>query len=390
MSEADGTLHVQSPGEHYAVGFPVDVSEAITQSYMTVGQGDVVFTSYWLPPVLTPGSSLNMTLALTGNGTHAEYAGVHVQQLDEGSVNGFHVFEYHGNGSWQVIRIESVPLRSGVGERSPGGRIGVGGSTISGAYSLDGGLTFQAPFATAPILGDMAVGRVLLGADPNVPMPPRCGDGKVDAGEACDPGENDKSKCCTTACTLIDADGDGVCDAKDDCPAAPDPAQADIDGDGLGDACDPCVVTTDGQTHWRRPLVSVTHVDDNQPGNESLRVGGTFGLAGDAIIDPVTNGAQLTLRSGKDGSTIAIALPAGPYVAPGPGWTADKSGNGFTFTDRRPGGTAGVRRMAVRRYDDGTVRVAVSAHGSFNFGSGRSRRSTPPWRSVARRARAAR
>ena len=53
----------------------------------------MVFTSYWLPPVLTPGSSLNMTLALTGNGTHAEYAGVHVQQLDEGRSIGFHVFE---------------------------------------------------------------------------------------------------------------------------------------------------------------------------------------------------------------------------------------------------------------------------------------------------------
>jgi hypothetical protein len=37
-----------------------------------------------------------------------------------------------------------------------------------------------------------------------------------------------------------DADGDGVGDACDDCPAAPDPAQADEDGDGIGSACDAC------------------------------------------------------------------------------------------------------------------------------------------------------
>lgn len=35
-----------------------------------------------------------------------------------------------------------------------------------------------------------------------------------------------------------DADGDGVPDAADNCPAAPNPDQADRDGDGAGDACD--------------------------------------------------------------------------------------------------------------------------------------------------------
>jgi len=65
---------------------------------------------------------------------------------------------------------------------------------------------------------------------------------------------------------------------------------------------------------------------------------------------------------------LTPAEAAGAYAAPGPGWSADKSGNAFTFTDRRPGGTSGVRRMTVRRYDDGTVRIGVSGRGSFNFG----------------------
>jgi len=37
----------------------------------------------------------------------------------------------------------------------------------------------------------------------------------------------------------FDRDGDGVCDAVDNCPECANPAQADFDLDGLGDACDP-------------------------------------------------------------------------------------------------------------------------------------------------------
>jgi len=37
-----------------------------------------------------------------------------------------------------------------------------------------------------------------------------------------------------------DTDGDGLGDACDVCPAVPDPAQSDSDGDGVGDACDAC------------------------------------------------------------------------------------------------------------------------------------------------------
>lgn len=36
----------------------------------------------------------------------------------------------------------------------------------------------------------------------------------------------------------VDSDGDGVCDAADDCDALANPGQLDSDGDGAGDACD--------------------------------------------------------------------------------------------------------------------------------------------------------
>src|SRR5206468_75899 len=38
-----------------------------------------------------------------------------------------------------------------------------------------------------------------------------------------------------------DQDGDGICDAVDNCPYVYNPDQADRDGDGIGDACDNCV-----------------------------------------------------------------------------------------------------------------------------------------------------
>ncbi|AWV88594.1 amidohydrolase family protein [Bradymonas sediminis] len=50
----------------------------------------------------------------------------------------------------------------------------------------------------------------------------------------------------------LDADGDGIADADDNCPTVFNPirpldgqAQADSDGDGVGDACDPCPLSAD-------------------------------------------------------------------------------------------------------------------------------------------------
>jgi len=42
-----------------------------------------------------------------------------------------------------------------------------------------------------------------------------------------------------SACDAPDSDGDGVCDALDDCLTTPDPLQVDSDLDGYGNACDP-------------------------------------------------------------------------------------------------------------------------------------------------------
>jgi hypothetical protein len=67
-------------------------------------------------------------------------------------------------------------------------------------------------------------------------------------GTSCDDGDpctiNDIWSCNSCAGTpTSDADGDGICDGEDNCPAVSNPGQADADGDGVGDACDNCVNT---------------------------------------------------------------------------------------------------------------------------------------------------
>ena len=60
----------------------------------------------------------------------------------------------------------------------------------------------------------------------NCPATPNPGQADADGdgqGDACDP----------------DDDNDGAPDTTDNCPATPNPGQADADGDGQGDACDP-------------------------------------------------------------------------------------------------------------------------------------------------------
>jgi len=62
-------------------------------------------------------------------------------------------------------------------------------------------------------------------------------DADCPAGSAC------QAQPLATGIAVLDGDQDGVPDAVDNCPSAPNPAQTDSDDDGLGDACDafvPC------------------------------------------------------------------------------------------------------------------------------------------------------
>jgi len=77
-------------------------------------------------------------------------------------------------------------------------------------------------------------------------------------------------------CLGTDGDEDGHCDADDNCPATPNPDQADLDEDGVGDACD----TADVSGLSLRLL----DVRGQQPGQGRFEVRGELFTASDPTL----------------------------------------------------------------------------------------------------------
>lgn len=95
---------------------------------------------------------------------------------------------------------------------------------------------------------------------------------------------------------VLDSDGDGVPDDRDNCPV-PNPEQLDEDGDGRGDECDPC------------PFVF--GFDD----------GDSDGLGDACDPDPMSGGDRLIVFEGFDGDTPEpLFAPAAWQVRDGARW----------------------------------------------------------------------
>jgi hypothetical protein len=109
----------------------------------------------------------------------------------------------------------------------------------------------------------------------------------------------------TAAAIPEDADGDGVPDSEDNCPAVANPGQADVDGDGIGDACDPCTdVDNDGYC---------AETDDCDDTDASINPGATE-ICGDGI-DQDCSGADLECNADDDGDGIPNLEDNCPAVA---------------------------------------------------------------------------
>jgi hypothetical protein len=158
-----------------------------------------------------------------------------------------------------------------------------------------------------------------------------------------------------------DQDGDGVCDADDDCPLVADPAQTDTDGDGIGDACDPC----NGPAAVDKASITIKKVVA-PAGDESLVLKGQFTLPGSPAIDPLTSGARVLLAWGGAGRVDATLAPGAFDKTTKIGWKVNKAGTAWTWTSKA--GVQGIVKAALKTVPKtpGLVKFAVTGkNGSF-------------------------
>jgi hypothetical protein len=108
--------------------------------------------------------------------------------------------------------------------------------------------------------------------NPPVANGTRCNSGTCQAG-AC---QCDVDFTGTNCNILIDGDGDGVGDSRDNCPTTPNADQADADGDGFGDVCDVCPTDPDCIGIARDANLWELSTAVAAPGTNGCGVGGRF------------------------------------------------------------------------------------------------------------------
>src|SRR5882724_8484272 len=147
-----------------------------------------------------------------------------------------------------------------------------------------------------------------------------------------------------------DQDGDGVCDADDDCPLVANADQADADGDGIGDACDPCTGAAVAGAKLALGKLGAPAGDD------TLAFKGRMTVPVAPAIDPLTTGVRVLV----DG-VLDATIPGGAFdPATKTGWKVKKNG-AFAYHNGE-GGILGIVKVALKPSSQtpGLVQFAVA------------------------------
>ena len=169
---------------------------------------------------------------------------------------------------------------------------------------------------------------------------------------------------CPVDAAPADRDGDGVCDAADDCPTVANADQIDTDGDGKGDACDPCNNVV--PVYVVKPAVTVSRMTA-QVGEDHLRFAGdmTFPYPFAPALDPVQKGIRLVIDDARGETLLDATIPGGAFDrSHKAGWKTAKTRTRWTYVNT---GTAtpmtdGISKIVVKdrsRQSPGRISLLV-------------------------------
>src|SRR5262245_16391275 len=89
-----------------------------------------------------------------------------------------------------------------------------------------------------------------------------------------------------------DSDGDGFCDAIDNCPSIANPTQSDLDHDLVGDVCD------DTDTELNVTVLQLKRDTSDANDNSAVKVKGDFIVAPPGDVVAALGGINLRIQDG--------------------------------------------------------------------------------------------
>jgi hypothetical protein len=184
-TESGGSLTLHDPGVSVPLtGLPQEISTVESTVDVGNGEGDFTLTSYWNPTPL--GLNTQLFFQIYGVSPVIEASGFTVNNLDAataasvGTPAGYsigieHVFPL-GNQQPPVSSYVTIDPLTVTGQLVLRMSFDDATNMMTYSFSLDGGTTFQSPFAPLPAFVLSPEGEVLLGAAaiPTATPPPQC------------------------------------------------------------------------------------------------------------------------------------------------------------------------------------------------------------------------